>query len=382
MENYPFIFSDKPYYRVRRHLLFWASWWVFSSIIYSFSAGILNISYYQRLPVSAIEAFFYLIPHMFLSYSLVYFVVPKLLLEGKYLETVMTVLCMFLLTAAISTSIGLFLLTPIRTLIIGKQTYQVHLYELNFYLGLLAGLRGGITVGGIAAAIKLSKYWYVKEQRNLQLQKENLSSQLQLLKAQVHPHFLFNTLNNIYSNTQVSSPAAAGMIMGLSQLLRYILYECNHPLVPLSREIKMLQEYIALEKSRYGNELDVHVEFPQGETQLAIAPLILLPFVENCFKHGTSNMLEQPWISLQLTAENDWLKMKLLNGKVEGAPSSENGIGLNNVRKRLELLYPQKYELSITNEAEVYIVNLKLQLDKKIILSNPSFANTTAEIYA
>ncbi|HEX8315449.1 MAG TPA: hypothetical protein VF609_10665, partial [Flavisolibacter sp.] len=103
---------------------------------------------------------------------------------------------------------------------------------------------------------------------------------------------------------------------------------------------------------------------------------------ENCFKHGTSNMLEQPWISLQLTAENDWLKMKLLNGKVEGAPSSENGIGLNNVRKRLELLYPQKYELSITNEAEVYIVNLKLQLDKKIILSNPSFANTTAEIYA
>ena len=98
-------------------------------------------------------------------------------------------------------------------------------YQTSFYLGLLAGLRGSITIGGLAAAIKLMKHWYVKQQRNLELKKENVESQLQLLKAQVHPHFLFNTLNNIYSYTQNTSPVASQLVMGLSEMLRYMLYE-------------------------------------------------------------------------------------------------------------------------------------------------------------
>jgi hypothetical protein len=381
MEKYPFIFSDKPYYRWRRHFTFWFCWWSFSSVIYAFSAPALRLSYFDRLPVSAIEAFFYLLPHMFLSYSLMYFVVPRLLLKGKYLSSLLTVVALFVATAAISTSVGLFVLVPLRAALLGQMPYPIHAYEVNFYLGLLAGLRGGITVGGIAAAIKLSKYWYVKEQRNLQLQKENIAAQLQLLKAQVHPHFLFNTLNNIYANTQVTSPAAAGMIMSLSQLLRYMLYECNQPLVSLQSEVAMLKEYIQLEQSRYGNGLDVHLELPTDEDNLAIAPLILLPFVENCFKHGTSNMLEQPWISLQISLNGNWLRMKLLNGKPEDATPSSSGIGLANVTKRLQLLYPGTYELNINNEPEVYIVNLKLKLERLKTTAHASH-KTKAPFYA
>ena len=381
MEKYPFIFSNERTYRLRRHLTFWACWWAFSSVIYSFSAPALRLSYFKRLPVSAIESFFYLAPHMFLSYSLIYFVVPRLLLKGKYLQSLVAVISLFVMTAAISTSVGIYLLVPFRTALLGRTSLPIHLYEVNFYLGLLAGLRGGITVGGLAAAIKLSKYWYIKEQRNLQLQKENIASQLQLLKAQVHPHFLFNTLNNIYANTLATAPAASGMIMGLSQLLRYMLYECNQPLVLLNREIAMMKEYIALEQTRYGNGLDVHLELPEVENDLVIAPLILLPFVENCFKHGTSNMLDQPWISMQLSVEEDWLRMKLLNGKPEETPPSSAGIGLANVSKRLELLYPDKYQLTITNEPDVYIVNLRIMLERKIISSN-TLTKTTAVSYA
>jgi sensor histidine kinase YesM len=381
MEKYPFIFSDDRKYRLKRHATFWLCWWIFSGFLYSFSAGILGISYFTRLPVSLLEALFYLIPHMFASYSLLYFVIPRLLLKGKYIATVVAVLLLFLLTAIISTAIGMSVVGAVRKAIF-KVNYPVHVHDINFFLGLLAGLRGGITIAGLAAAIKLMKYWYVKEQRNLQLQKENISSQLQLLKAQVHPHFLFNTLNNIYANTQVTSPAASNMIMGLSQLLRYILYDCNQPLVPLNRELKMLQEYIALEQARYGNELDVLLELPAVENDLAIAPLILLPFVENCFKHGTSKMLDQPWISLQLSVEDGWLRMKLLNGKVEETYPSRHGIGLSNVTKRLELLYPGNYELTINNEPEVYIVNLKLLLEKKQMKEDPAFAKTTAIAYA
>ena len=382
MDKYPFIFSDKLRYRLLRHGSFWLSWWLFSSILYSFSAGALNISYLERLPVSALEAIFYLVPHMFLAYSLMYFVTPRLLLKGKYIQTVVAVIGLFLITGFISSVISVYLLKHVRSMVLGNVYIPPHIYQINLFLGLLAGLRGGITVGGMAAAIKLMKFWYVKEQRNLQLQKENISAQLQLLKAHVHPHFLFNTLNNIYSSTQVTSPEGANMIMGLSGLLRYMLYECNQPLVPLTREVKMLEEYIALEKIRYGNNLDINVELPPAETGVSIAPLLLLPFVENSFKHGTSNMLEQPWISLTITVEGDWLKMKLLNGMAGEDKKGPCGIGLKNVRQRLAFLYPDKHTLSITSEEEIFIVNLKLLLERTAETEEPAITQTAFKEYA
>ncbi|MBN8878846.1 MAG: histidine kinase [Sphingobacteriales bacterium] len=230
----------------------------------------------------------------------------------------------------------------------------------------MAGLRGGITIGGLAAAIKLIKSLYLKEQRNLQLKKENAESQLQLLKAQVHPHFLFNTLNNIYSFTQNTSPQASKLVTGLSDLLRFILYECNQPLVPLSKELKMIGDYIELEKVRYGNELELHLDLPTETDDLYIAPLLLLPLIENCFKHGTSQILEQPWVSLHIDLKDRQMQMKLLNGKSvkSTTPKSGSGIGINNVKKRLELLYPGKHELTITDEEDVFIVNLKIELEQ------------------
>lgn len=382
MEKYPFIFSDEWKYRWRRHAIFWACWWLFSGVLYAFNFGFIRNSFTGRLPVSLAEALVYLLPHAFLAYALMYYVIPHLLVKGKYVQTVATVMCLFVVTAAISALTSMFLLHPFRVMVFGEQYFFQHVYEKNFFLGLLSGLRGGITIGGLAAAIKLMKYWYVKEQRNLQLQKENISSQLQILKAQVHPHFLFNTLNNIYSTAQATSPKASKMIAGLSDLLRYMLYECNQPLVPLSRELEMIEEYILLEKHRYGNNLDIELEFAQPDKGLLIAPLILLPFVENCFKHGTSKMLEQPWIRLHISVEDEWMKMKLVNGKVNDEPVSSKGIGLDNVKKRLDLLYPGRHELIINNEEEVFIVNLKLLLEKNEAAPVKEVAEKTAEIYA
>ena len=210
------------------------------------------------------------------------------------------------------------------------------------------------------------KHWYIKEQRNLQLQKENVESQLQLLKAQVHPHFLFNTLNNIYAYTQNTSPVAAGMVSGLSDLLRFMLYECNQRVVPLSKELKMIKDYISLEQIRYGNKLDIHLDIPEDTNELYITPLLLLPLVENCFKHGTSNMLEQPWVSLQIDLNKNEMRMKLINGKAgeRANPEKKPGIGISNVEKRLSLLYPGRHEFSITNDPDVFIVNLKIELEK------------------
>lgn len=369
MEKHPFIFSDEPKYRFRRHLAFWVFWGLFQGFLYSFLAMYSPIGYFKRLPFSILESFIFLLAHMFLAYSLIYFVIPRFLLKQKYWHTAVWTIVCFVLTAWLSTLVNIFIIDPLRALSAGEM-YARTLYRqsaINLHLSLLAGLRGGLTIGGIAAAIKLMKYWYVKEQRNLQLQKENAESQLQLLKAQVHPHFLFNTLNNIYSYTQDTSPAASRLITKLSDLLRFVLYEGSQPLVPLDRELKMVQDYVSLEKVRYGNKLELDIQLPGNTNNLLIAPLLLLPLVENCFKHGTSHVLEQPWISLHITLEDSLMQMKLVNGKVNKQPGENDttGIGIQNVRKRLELLYPGKHSLVITDEEEVFIVNLKIELEQK-----------------
>lgn len=368
IERYPFIFSNEFKYRVGRHLVFWLTWCVIQAFLYSF-ISIKNIQLYSLCLESALlEAFVYLVPHVFFSYSLMYFVIPRFVLKQKYLAAACWVIIAGILTALISAALSLTVIEAIQVAILGRSytSDPQHTTVMIIFLSFMAGLRGGLTIAGIASAIKLMKYWYIKEQRNLQLQKENIASQLQLLKAQVHPHFLFNTLNNIYSYTQKVSSTASTLVMGLSDLMRYILHEGSHQAVPLSRELKMINDYIALEQVRYGNSLDINKDLPSNTDHFQIAPLLLLPFVENCFKHGASGMLEQPWIRLAIQLDGNKLKMTLVNAKYPGPVNKEpaSGIGITNVKKRLELLYPGKHQLTITAEDDVYIVNLVVELEK------------------
>jgi LytS/YehU family sensor histidine kinase len=160
--------------------------------------------------------------------------------------------------------------------------------------------------------------------------------------------------------------------MGLSDLLRYMLYECNQPVVPLRKEIKMLEDYITLEQIRYNHQLDISMDLPEDTSDLYIAPLLLLPFVENCFKHGASQLLENPWVSLGISLEGSVMKMKLVNGKTETFRSAKTeGIGIANVRKRLDLIYPDRYTLKISDEPEVFVVTLRLQLEKIAMVKEP-----------
>lgn len=367
-EQYPFIFSDAPKYRIRRHLAFWTFWWLSQAVLYSVIGFSLKHGYALQLLDSTFESLGYMIAHISLAYTLMYIVIPRYLLKQKYWQTALWVSLSFFGAACISTLLSVTIIPQIQEWILHTpepgRALQLRAAN-NLHKSLMAGLRGGITIGGIASAIKLMKHWYIKEQRNLQLQKENAEAQLQLLKAQVHPHFLFNTLNNIYSHTQNTSPVASQLVMGLSDMLRFMLYECNQPQVPLSKELKMVQDYISLEKIRYDDNLDVHVDLPNNTDNLAIAPLLLLPLVENCFKHGTSHMIDQPWLSLHVTLDKDRMYVKLMNGKTnEVSKNNYKGIGIVNVHKRLDLLYPGKHELAITNEEDVFIVNLWLQLEK------------------
>jgi len=350
---------------------FWTSWLLFQLFLYSFTPSpvLAGQRFWMRLYITLPEAVLFLLPQAFLAYTLMYFVIPRLVIPGKYLGAMTVSLLLVVLTAVFAAIMSVTVIDQVRYMMSGSVSGIIARsprtpVNISIGVAMLAGLRGAVTVGGIAAAVKLMKCFYEKQQAALSLEKEKIGAELQMLKAQLHPHFLFNTLNNIYSLTQDGSARASGMIVRLSAILRYILYEANKPLVPLDKELQLLSDYVQLETLRYDQSLDLSISMPPA-TSLSIAPLLLLPFMENAFKHGASGMLERPWINLSIELNNEVLTMKLVNGRDEQAKATEGGIGIANVRKRLALLYPQKHTLHIEAEAEMFFVNLKIELDNK-----------------
>ena len=372
MSRQHFIFSDKKNDRILRHLLFWILWGTYFISLH-IASPFLNPkdSHFNNIPYTSTEGFLIFVFLIPICYGTLYLIQTFYIKQKKLLKTIV---CLVIAWIAFyffyQYALGYFFpmilthVVPDKYLIDAERPANV-----RQFMGLLAVFLGGITNTAFVAGFRYIKQWYLKEQKNIQLQKENSESQLQLLTAQVHPHFLFNTLNNIYSQTQTESPKGSKMIMELSDMLRYILAEGSKTLVPLQKELAMIQDYINLEKVRYGNKLDLHLAMPKDTGNLQIAPLILLPFVENCFKHGASKFLNAPWINLKIEIIGKTLLMKLMNGKytnqLEEHPKS--GIGISNVKKRLELLYKDKHELQIIDEPEVFVINLSLDLtDRKL----------------
>lgn len=379
MDVVSFITSNKRKDRIRQHLLFWCIWYLYIALTNT-AAPLSHPEWsgFKHLEYTLPESFFVVISQAPLVYSILYFVFPKIVLKKRYLLALACIILLWFLSGMLSLYIIGKKTPQLLELILSakyplSETRKAH---FSFFIAVLATNKGAFTITASALMLKFGKHWYHHQHRSLQLQKENAEAQMQLLTAQIHPHFLFNTLNNIFSKTQTESPDGSKMIMSLSDMLRYILYEGRKPLVPLKQELMMIAEYINLERIRYGNKLDVHVLTPDKADDLYIAPLLLLPFVENCFKHGASNMLQNPWINLTVELKDTTLVMKLMNGKVTLNENGQNkGIGINNVRQRLDLLYRDKYDLQIREDEEVFVVDLRVEL---IRMKNAELTNTVA----
>ncbi len=347
--------SNEPRAVLGRHILFWTMAWVFQGLIYGFMYPGLESLYFM---ISFTEALLYLPMHMVLGYAIAYFVLPRYILKGKYWLGFFSVLFLIIFTAMLSPVILMYAIVPFREMLGFESHLRSPLYAF------MGGLRGALTVSGFFVAIKLVKHWYLKKIENERLEKEKLRAELELLKGQLNPHFMFNTLNSIYSMALRNSPQTAEAIHKLSDLMRYMITECNTPAISLEKEIRVIQTYIELEKSRLGDRLDHTLSIQGRLDDRQIAPLLLLPFVENSFKHGAYLMEDQAWVSLNIDLKDDLFTFKLINGKNSQAKPPSSGIGLANVRKRLSLLYPESHDLRITEDKETFVVTLTLMLDK------------------
>ncbi len=214
--------------------------------------------------------------------------------------------------------------------------------------------------------IGISVVWKVAElqKKTQSLRNEKLQSELKYLRSQINPHFLFNTLNNLYGLSLEKSEKTPELILKLSDFLSFSLYQANQKYIPLEKEIALIRDFIALEKSRFGDRIQVDLEIEERIDKIAISPLILVPFVENAFKHSLKDETETARIHIKLWIEADHLCYRVYNSKPSGAISQEqqNGLGLDNIKKRLDILYGKNHTLEIQNSTDHYEILLKIKL--------------------
>ena len=219
----------------------------------------------------------------------------------------------------------------------------------------------GLTFIFFSVLLKFGTDWFMNERIQHDLENQRLTAELSFLKSQVNPHFLFNSLNTIYSLAYQKSDTTPEAVLKLSEIMRYMLYESNDNKVDLDKELKYLENYIELQKIRFGNKAFIEYTVEGAVDNQQIVPLILISFVENAFKHGIVNDPANP-ITIRLSVSNSQLKFFVSNKKHSHNRDAAGGIGLNNVQRRLKLLYPGRYDLHIQNKADIYSSELSLVL--------------------
>lgn len=202
------------------------------------------------------------------------------------------------------------------------------------------------------------------ERINKEKENENLKTELSFLRSQVNPHFMFNVLNNMVALARKKSDLLEPSLIKLSSLLRYMLYETDEQQVPLEKETEYLRSYIDLQQQRFGSQVKINVDIKAPDKSYELEPMLLIPFVENAFKHGTG-IIDAPQIDIQLSAVNDQLEFVVANKynpKTEETKDNTSGIGLSNVKRRLNLLYRKNHSLTITNDNNWFKISLRIKL--------------------
>ncbi|GAA4273533.1 histidine kinase [Aquimarina gracilis] len=294
------------------------------------------------------------------SYTLAYYLVPKYIVSKSKWPYVLYSVVLFYLASVFARVLiiyisepllrkGPFVKEPILEIILDWKKLLIE-YVPPVLLVVMAFL-----------FLKLFVHYTKTKQKELTLKKEKVESELRILKSQLNPHFLFNTLNNIYALAVDNSPKTAFSIERLSEILDYILYRCSEKYVSLYEEIRMLESYIELEKLRYDDRLQLTFK-KDIERDIEIAPLLLLSFVENAFKHGAGEDSGAPRIDIKIAYQNELFLFEISNTiQTITIDKSRKKIGLENITKQLDLLYPDQYTLAIDNtEENLFVVCLKI----------------------
>ena len=335
------------------HLIFWVSFVLIGSYIFSYQQNFPFIFYLLNLLVHLPVLVLY-------TYLVIYFLVPRFLLRSRYI----TFFGLLTGVSAFAAILKLYISKNVYyALFIPKALHPHEWYSIDSFLVNMLWIVGPTI---LFAMFKYYKDWIKSREISQETERKRLATELQVLKGQLNPHFLFNTFNNLYSLALGKSDKTAVVIAKMSDMFHYILYECNATEVPVSKELKLIEDYIELEQIRYSDRLSVSFDKKIENKNFLIPPMLLYSFVENCFKHGSSQDPDLPWIRISLHVRNNHLMFEATNNipKNYKATNTE-GVGLLNGKRRLELMYPQNHQLIIREENNEFYV--KLDITKPVL---------------
>ncbi len=344
--------------RISRHIAYWTFWWLFYTVV---NAGLYENGGYS--PWFLYEL--HILPlKLSITYFTIYFLFPRYANDKQYPLFFIWVISLVVIGGFIFRGIEFYHLSD------SNLASKVHMDKTYFreFLSFKIVYKALdlLFVVALVLIIKFIQRQIDQERRTKALLTQNLETELNFLKHQLQPHFLFNTLNNLYGLIITKDENAGELVLKLSEILSYMLYHSNDKEIPLEKELACLSNYIELEKLRYGEELTVNYAIEGTPQHHKIAPLLLFSFVENAFKHGPSNELVKSWINIVVVIEEDTLFFTVENSldekdtvKSDQVSRVTSGIGLSNVEKRLELIYGNAFTLEISKE-ETYSVKLKI----------------------
>jgi two-component system, LytTR family, sensor histidine kinase AlgZ len=332
------------------HLSFWCVY---------LSFFVYQITSFRRREVDFGEALFHggfhVIFNMIVAYLNYFIFLPRFLERKKVGQ--------YLLEFLIPFTVLMIIRVHLQRYIVDGYTHQVEYFYKNVFI-----IQAGATslfIVIFVAMLRFAQDWFEFEARKKEIENEKLTAELTFLKAQINPHFLFNTLNNLYYLAYSKSENTTEVIAKLSQMMRYMIYESNHSRVLLSREIEYMQNYISLERLRLNNQIPIKFDIDGKVEDAWITPLIFITFLENAFKHGVTNNNPGAWVNVSIRLENKTCIYRVENSKITNAQvdnGGKSGIGLQNVKRRLELSYPGQYHLEVEDKADRYAVELNLTL--------------------
>lgn len=357
------------YSRIGYHVLFWL-------IITFFYDGLSAVTSERQFSETLLlDLLFYTPTDMLGVYFTIYFLMPRFLYRKKHVQFTFWFLIFFaFLLFVIALPLEYIGWRVFLAESFAEKGKEFPGYWQFFTKNLVWAITVKLMIIGLVSSIKFLKNWAKAQKHEQKLLKEKLETELKLkeaelkyLKSQINPHFLFNALNNLYSLTLEKSDLAPKIVLKISALLDYMLYECNEPVTDLVKEAESIRNYVDLQKIRYGNKVDIELNVADDLEEEKIAPLLLLPFVENAFKHGPDKNVGSGLVHINMYTENECFHFKTINSVGSLPKTGNSGIGLQNVKKRLDLQYAGNYSLNIQDTDETYLVELRINLAFKEI---------------
>lgn len=350
--------------RILLHFAFWVAYALYDGYLGAPMAGtsFASLSFWERLQLGYTAEACLLVFKIPAVYFVLYVLLPRYFKNKQLWQLFVGLLATTLAVTLINQTVWYQFIYPI--------IYKVSSPEpaVNFAHAVFRWLWSSFDILmllGVTTALKFFRYRLHFAEKEKQLVAEKLQSELNFLRSQTNPHFLFNTLNNLYHLARKQSANTSDAILKLSDMLRFMLYECASPSIRISQEIKVIRDYLELEKLRYGERLKADFQVEVDDESQAISPLLLLPFVENAFKHGASESRGETWVRIFLKVKNGQLDFRVENVKDLGNAEIKDGLGLKNVKRQLELLYPE-HDLTIDNQGDKFVVGVKIVLNNSI----------------